>query len=126
MSNFGRLGSAMVNDAATAGSAYRSMDTYNNNADARELKQTKDSQNLANYNADIEMQGGQEQAAIAAAKLAKETRANNASMVQLKLENQRARNAKVSADAMRSAMKKGAAGTKAGSMSVVVKPHQVQ
>jgi len=121
MSNFGRLGSAMVNDGIAVSQEMRRQDIYEANEPGRDLAGAQNKRNSDTLQAEIDLAGGADAYAKREAKRADVDWKRQQTLKDLKVENQRAKNAKVSAEALTKATQTAATAGKTGSSSVYVK-----
>ncbi len=121
MSNFGRLGSAMVRDAIGASDQYMQTQDWEQGAAGREMQASQDAKTVDASAALTDLYGGPEAEAKARAIDARAAFENRATLRQLKIENQRAKTAKVNAAAAKAAMKGAATAGKTGTTSVPIK-----
>ena len=106
MSNFGRLGSAMVQDGLAVARGVRAQDQYAAQEPQRELAGEQASISNMTLEAEYDLAGGKQQYAMEQAKLAKQRRNLKLQEQQANLQLKRAKASKTSAMAAKAAMKK--------------------
>jgi len=120
MSNFGKLGSSMVRNAISASDQGMQIEKFNTNAAARELDEIQNVDKQRLLGEAKRQAGGDDLYAKQELKRIQAERARASQLAELKLENIRAKNAKISAQALKAAFRGAATVSKPGNGYVPV------